>query len=63
MAQDIKYQAGETYADPKAQTTGFIDDLKAIGFKHSRADLETILEVVHGLGKPLDDKKFTVRPP
>ena len=60
-ASETKYQAGESYAESKEVLTGWVDDLKALGIDASRRDLHTLLEVALDKGKPLDDKKLTVR--
>jgi hypothetical protein len=58
---DEPYQAGETYADPKAVSTTLAQDLKAVGLKAGAADLQTLVELVKGTGKPVDDRKMMVR--
>lgn len=56
-----KFEGEESYGDPKALSTGIVEDLKAIGVKGIGGDLQTLLEVVMAKGKPVDDKQMVVR--
>lgn len=60
---DDKYDGEESYGDPKALSTGIMEDLKAIGVKGIGGDLQTLLEVGLAKGKPVDDKQMVVRKP
>ena len=56
-----KYEGEESYGDPKALSTGILEDLKAIGVKGIGGDLQTLLQVALAKGKPVDDKQMVVR--
>ena len=57
---DNRYQGVESYADPKALSTGLVEDLKALGFKAGEKDLHTLVQTTLAKGKPIDDKQMTV---
>jgi hypothetical protein len=59
--RDDKYQGAESYGDAAQLSTGVMDDLKAIGIKGVRGDVQTLLDVALAKGKPVDDKQMTVR--
>ena len=59
---DDKYQGGESYADPKKIETGLLDDIKVLASKGKLiSSALTLREVAKEKGKPVDDKKMTVR--
>lgn len=57
---DQKFQAGESYGDPKVMATGIVSDLKSMGLKTSVKDLQTLFEVAKSTGKPINDRDMTV---
>ena len=59
---ETKFSGGsDTYGDPKALSTGVIDDLKAIGLGRLGGDVQTLLEVAFAKGKPVNDRELVVR--
>lgn len=60
-AEQVKYAGRDSYGDPDVVSTGIAEDLKAIGLKGISEDLKTLIGVWATKGKPVDDKKMTVR--
>ena len=59
---ETKYAGGsDFYGDPKALSTGVIDDLKSIGLSRIGGDVQTLLEVAFAKGKPVNDREMAVR--
>jgi hypothetical protein len=56
-----KYQGGESYADDKLVMTSLRNDLKSVGITAGKGDLLVLIETAFSKGKPIDDKKMTVR--
>jgi hypothetical protein len=46
--------------DNAVLATGLVDDLKSIGIKSLHSDLKTMIEMVTGAGKPVDDRELVV---
>jgi hypothetical protein len=59
-ALEEKYDVNGAYGDPKALTTGLLQDLKHVGIKGGRKSLFTLLKLATQKGKPVDDKLMTV---
>ena len=59
--EQVKYAGRDSYGDPEVLSTGLAEDLKAIGLKGIPEDLKTLIGVWATKGKPVDDKKMTVR--
>lgn len=56
---DEAYQAGTSYADDEEMPTGALEDLKALGFSGGK-NLETLMDVIKGKGKPMNDRAMTM---
>lgn len=59
-ALEEKYDVDGAYGDPKALTTGLLQDLKHAGIRGVRKNVFTLLQVAMQKGKPVDDKLMTV---
>lgn len=59
--KQVKYAGRDSYGDPEVASTGIAEDLKAIGLKGISEDFKTLIGVWATKGKPVDDKKMTVR--
>lgn len=59
--EQVKYAGRDSYGDPDVVSTGIAEDLKAIGLKGISEDFKTLIGVWATKGKPVDDKKMTVR--
>ncbi|KAH9213934.1 heme peroxidase [Leptodontidium sp. 2 PMI_412] len=59
-ALEEKYDVDGAYGDPKALTTGLLQDLKHAGIRGVRKNVFTLLQVAMQKGKPVDDKLMTM---
>ncbi|KAG4442109.1 hypothetical protein IFR05_002395 [Cadophora sp. M221] len=59
-ALEEKYDVDGAYGDPKALTTGLLQDLKHAGIRGVRKNVYTLLQVAMQKGKPVDDKLMTM---
>ncbi|KAI5306174.1 hypothetical protein KEM56_001984 [Ascosphaera pollenicola] len=57
---DEKYQAGESYGDPKVVATGIVKDLHTMGLKAKAKDLQLLVEIVKSTGKTIDDRQLAM---
>ncbi|KAH7407996.1 heme peroxidase [Cadophora sp. MPI-SDFR-AT-0126] len=59
-ALEEKYDVNGAYGDPKALTTGLLQDLRHVGIKGGRKNLFTLLKLATQKGQPVDDKLMTM---
>ncbi|KAK0106849.1 hypothetical protein ONS95_003571 [Cadophora gregata] len=55
-----KYDVNDSYGDPKALTTGILQDLRHVGIKGGRKSVFTLLKLATQKGNPVDDKLMTM---